>query len=142
MFNRLLNDTATSVLERTLNFTEQRNRVLLNDIANISTPGFVAEDVSVGQFQHSLAKAINRRADDQLPVEPDSTSTVRFDHGDSGVRLRPRAALDNTAFHDRGVRSIANLMTDLAENAEAHQEVAKMLTAQYQRLTSAINLQG
>ncbi len=140
MFNQLFNTPTIDLLQRTINFTEQRNRVLANDIANIDTPGFIQQDVSVGQFQKSLARAVERSREGQQGVTPESASTVSFSRTGNGVTLHPHDVLDNTAFHDRGVRSLASLMSNLAQNAEAHQEAARLLTAQFVRLRSAISL--
>lgn len=140
MFNHLFNTPTIDVLQRTLNFTEQRNRILANDIANIDTPGFVQQDVSVAQFQKSLARAVERSRAGEGGFDPQSGSTVSFQPNGNGITLHPHDVLDNTAFHDRGVRSLAALMSDEAQNAEAHEEVARLLTAQFVRLRSAVAL--
>ena len=41
MIDTFLADPTIRMLEQTMSFTEQRHNVLLEDIANASTPGFV-----------------------------------------------------------------------------------------------------
>ena len=65
MINSLLSDPTVRMLEQTMSFTEQRHQVLVEDIANIDTPGFVQRDLSVAQFLKArydqLARAITMK---------------------------------------------------------------------------------
>ena len=61
MIDALISNPTVRMLEQTLSFTEQRHNLLLEDIANASVPGAVQKDVSVGEFQQSLRKAINQK---------------------------------------------------------------------------------
>jgi flagellar basal-body rod protein FlgB len=48
-------------LERMVQFTGQRQRVILDNIANLSTPGFRPRDVSPEAFQAQLREAIDAK---------------------------------------------------------------------------------
>ena len=143
MINSLLTDTTTRALESALSFTEQRHEVILSDIANVSVPGYVQKDASVDAFQQSLRDAIDRQNTSPgkyVPWNPASSETVQFidDDGTSAVRLTPENTLQSPVFHDHGVRSMESLMSNLADNAIAHNMVAQMLKFKYNMTASAI----
>lgn len=140
MIQQLLGDnTSINMLERMMNFTEQRHQLLLADIANVSTPGYVQQDVSVADFQKSLQDAVDSRTSNPS-AEPQSTSTVEFAPHSSSLRLHPKDVVAGTPFHDRGVRSMESLMSNLADNAQVHNMAAQLLKSRYDLVTKAINL--
>ena len=49
------------VLEQLVQFTQARHEVLAGNIANLGTPGYVARDLSVADFQARLQDAIEAR---------------------------------------------------------------------------------
>jgi flagellar basal body rod protein FlgB len=55
----LTNSDGIPALERLMQFTAARHRVILNNIANLSTPGFRPSDVSPQAFQAQLAEALD-----------------------------------------------------------------------------------
>lgn len=59
MLDSLTNSDGIPALERLMQFTGQRHRVILDNIANLSTPGFRPRDVSPQAFQAQLAQAID-----------------------------------------------------------------------------------
>jgi flagellar basal-body rod protein FlgB len=65
----LFNDATTQGLEYSLNSLSLRQQVLANNIANVQTPGFVAQDVS---FEDRLAGIFNG----QSTVSPDAMGGV------------------------------------------------------------------
>ena len=65
----LFNDATTQGLEYSLNSLSLRQQVLANNIANVQTPGFVAQDVS---FEDRLAGIFNG----QNAVSPDAMGGV------------------------------------------------------------------
>ena len=143
MISSLLNDTAIDTIERTVNFTEQRHTLILENLANVSTPGYVQKDVSVQDFRDSLAAAIQRQRESfNSPFDPKSTDTTEFQgvNGDSGVRVKARPVVTSAPFHDRGIRSMENLMGQLADNAEAHNMAAQFLRSRYDQINRAISM--
>jgi flagellar basal-body rod protein FlgB len=141
MLSDLFNSPAVSMLERTLNFTEARHQVILENIANVSTPGYVQKDASVAEFQQSLQAAVDRQQQSfNTAFEPSSTDTVEFTPGSNDVQLKPKDVVTSTPFHDRGIRSMESLMGDLLDNAQVHNMAAQFLKAKYTQLTSAIQM--
>ena len=116
MIESLLTDPTTTMLEQTVSFTEQRHNVLVADIANGDTPGYVQKDLSVRGFQEALRQAISRtNASANETYEADPTDEVTFEGG--GVETHPVDVPTDVVFHDRGVRSMEYLMSEMADNA-------------------------
>jgi len=129
------------MLEQAVNFTEQRHQVILTNIANASTPGYVQQDVSVTGFQQALRDAIDRnRQSNNGDYSPVSNDTVDFYPGSPLVNVKPQATTSAMAFHDRGVRNMESQMSDLADNAMAHNTLVQLLKTQNDLIVKAINL--
>ena len=140
MIDSLVTSPSIRMLEQTLSFTEQRHQVLVEDIANASTPGFVQRDLSVAEFQGSLRDAVRRRRLSPANVyQPQSGETVSF-FGDSGVVAEPVENPNSVVFHDRGIRSMEYLMSEMADNAVAHNITAQLLKGKYDTISRAISL--
>lgn len=139
MISRLVSSPAIDLLERTLSFTERRHELLVSNIANVDTPGYVQQEVSVKDFQAAMQKAIEaRRAAYNAPLEPENTDTVEFTG--AAVRLKPQKAADIQPFHDRGARSVETLMSQLADNAQAHNIAAQLLRSRFDTIRQAIQM--
>ena len=141
MIASLVSTPTTTLLEQTLNFTEQRHNVLLEDIANVDTPGYVQRDVSVEKFQGALQDAVaKRRASNNDAYQPKSNSAVNFYAGSSLVQTKPEETVNSVAFHDRGVRNMEYLMGQVADNAMAHNTVTQLLKSRYDWINKAISM--
>ena len=140
MIDSLVSTPAIRMLEQTLSFTEQRHQVLSEDIANASTPGFVQRDLSVEEFQGSLREAVIRRRRSATDIyAPESGNTITF-AGDSNVDAQPAEYPNSVVFHDRGIRSMEYLMSEMADNAVAHNMTAQLLKGRYDQLSRAISM--
>ncbi len=141
MLDSLISSPAIKMLEQTLNFTEQRHNVLIEDISNVDTPGYVQKDVSVDQFQQSLQSALAKtRASNNDAYSPESNDSVEFDANGTDIAVKPANAINSVAFHDRGVRNMEYLMTQLADNAMGHNTVTQLLKNRYDMVTKAISM--
>jgi flagellar basal-body rod protein FlgB len=141
MIDSLVSSPQIKMLEQTLDFTEQRHNVLLGDIANVSTPGYVQKDLSVDDFQKSLQDAVTRREESTNDdYSPKSTQDITFVPGSSQVIAAAKSTVNSVAFHDRGVRNMEYLMSQMADNAMAHNAVAQMLKSRYDQVTRAISM--
>lgn len=140
VIDNLLSSPTTRMLEQAVSFTEQRHNVLLENIANVSTPGYVQKDLSVSDFQSSLRSALNQRnASLNDAFNPESTDSVDFGPG-SSVSASPHEVMTSPVFHDKGVRGIESLMGDLADNAIAHNTATQLLKYKYDNLSRAISM--
>jgi flagellar basal-body rod protein FlgB len=125
--DRLLNQGPNPVLEQMLRFTEARQELIADNIANVSTPNYRQKDLSVERFQQALRDRIEQR-------QFSGPGVVRFDDIQSEVE-NPRAGI---LFHDGNNRSMEQLMTDNAKNALMHNLVVELLRRQYQTMDMAL----
>lgn len=127
-------------LERLVQFTGQRHKLITHNIANLSTPNFTPRDLDVDSFRQTLGEAIDkRRSRDGIynaPLEPRDTGQVRFEQDRLSVKSEELSR--NILFHDRNNRSMEHQMQDLAENAMTHNAALEMLRNQFQLLQSTI----
>jgi len=138
----LANSGAIPTLEALMRFSGARHRLIAHNIANISTPGFIQKDVSVQDFQRSLAKAIESRREGaggglagRLALE----STDEVEIGPNGaMTLDPRTPHGGILFHDRNNRDIERLMQDNAENMGVFRVASELLRNRMQQLRDAI----
>lgn len=141
-FGDLSNAGAAPALTQMLRFAAQRQRLIQHNIANISTPNFRMMDVSVGDFQGSLAEAVERRRERtggmHGALEWEGTGEVRPAE-DGGLVLDPQTPAGGVMYHDRNDRNMERLMQSLAENVAAYRVAADLLRNHNERLRVAIS---
>ena len=123
----LLNQGSVPVLEQLARFTDARQDVLGEDIANVSTPGYVQKDLSLQRFQDMLRNRVEQ-AGSSAP------GSVRFDD----VGMDVQNPVNGILFHDGNNRSMEQLMSDQAKNALMHNLAIELLREQYSQLETAI----
>lgn len=140
MITGLTNSGALPTLERLVQFTGARHRVLTNNIANLSTPYFKPSDLSVEDFQASLRSAIERRrATLEASFAPlDMRDTRDLSFRQDRLEISPEPANQNIMFHDRNNRDLERTMQSLAENTLTHNAGIALLRNQFEMLKTAI----
>ena len=127
-------------VERSVQFSAARHRVLTHNIANLSTPYFKPRDLDPAGFQKTLADAIDRRRRLPNPVSGRlnvrDTRELRFDA--HGLRGAPQRTNDNILFHDQNNRDLDRMMQRLAENTLAHNTGVELARNQFDMLRLAI----
>ena len=124
---RLLNQGNAPLLEQMLRFTEARQRLLIENGANIDTPGYQMKDLDAREFQQMLAKRVEQR-DSSAP------GSVSFEDITQDVQ-NPHSSM---MFHDRNNRSVEQLMADNAKNAMFHNMIVELLRKQYGAMEMAL----
>ena len=80
MIEGLTNSGSLPVMQRVVQFAAQRHRLIADNVANVSTPDFRPQDVSVAEFEAALGQAVQNRRDrgqQQFgPLEVKTTDTV------------------------------------------------------------------
>ncbi|HZL36911.1 MAG TPA: hypothetical protein VFC78_16440 [Tepidisphaeraceae bacterium] len=127
MFDRLMNQTDAPVLERMLQFTSARHKLIAENVVNMSTPGYRQKDLSLEKFQELLGKRVEQ-ADAAGP------GTVGFEDVDAELEEPERGML----FHDGANRSVEQLMSDQAKNALMHNFIIELLKKQYTTMELAL----
>lgn len=142
MLADLSNSGATPALEAVIRFSGQRQRLIAHNIANLSTPGFIPLDVSVGGFQKALDEAIQRRREQtggmSGPLAISETNEIKPD-GRGGFSLEPTTPGQGVLFHDQSMRDPERLMQALAENTSEFRVATELLRSQRDMLRSAIS---
>lgn len=126
-------------LVKTLAFHEARLRIIAENVANLSTPGYRAKQVDRVEFQRALGEAIRARG-------PGSSKAlvVRSGKGidtdaEGFLRVTPTIRpADNVLFHDGTNMSIEREMADLAETQTSYDMATALLQRSYDGLKKAI----
>ena len=124
-----------TMLEKTLNFRNQRHELLVSNIANKDTPGYQAEDLV---FEKALGKAL----DADLPGLMKMTNAKHFDGRNTPPiervnAERIRSASSNVAF-DGNTVDLEKEMAKLAENQLMYNAATRMVAHQLRQLKTAI----
>lgn len=127
MFDRLLNQSGEPVLEKMLQFTEARHKLLADNITNISTPNYRQKDLSIEKFQAMLRERIEQRPGAEQ-------GAIGFDDITAQMEDPQRGLL----FHDGTNRSIDQLMSDEAKNALMHNFIIELLKKQFTTMELAL----
>jgi flagellar basal-body rod protein FlgB len=127
MFERLLNQSTEPVLEKMLQFTSARHKLVAENVINISTPNYRQKDLSLDKFQEMLGDRIEQR-DHSGPGE------TSFDDISAELEHPERGML----FHDGTNRSMEQLMSDQAKNALMHNFIIELLRNQFQTMEMAL----
>lgn len=137
----LLNSDTSSVLEASIRFAGQRQRLIAHNIANMTTPDFRPVDVSPRGFQSALARAIQDRRDGRAApgstLQLPRTREVQQDE-DGSMTLTPRTSSGGVLQHDRNNGDPERMMQDLAENTTVYRSAVELLKSRNDLLKSAI----
>ena len=136
MFNMLFDNTSLPALQQVLAFSEHRQKTLVHNIANITTPGFRASDLPVEEFIEALSGAIERR-DETTPhrFEMRSTRHIKFGRR-MQVQAEPVGGLMN--YYDGADRSVERMQSEVLKNHIWHKMAAKLFIHQSSLLETAI----
>lgn len=141
MISRMFDNGSLPALQRIVQFTGERHKLIVHNIANLSTPGHRPLELSPESFQKTLGEAIDKRrkASGGTPtgrLKISDTAQVRFTG--SGLQTKPGELNENILFQDRNNRDLERTMQKLAENAMAHQGAVEMLKSRLDLLETAV----
>ncbi|TWU64782.1 MULTISPECIES: flagellar basal body rod protein FlgB [Crateriforma] len=126
----ILNSGTLPALQETLNFAQKRHDLLASNIANLSTPGYRARDISVDDFQQALSDSIAGYND-----RP-SGSVTPFTRDD--VFSGPRAATEQIVYHDDSDVSLEQQVTEIGKNQHLQSMAITTMRSQFALLRAAI----
>jgi len=124
---RLLNQGNAPLLEQTVRFSAARHKLLAENIANVSTPGYRQKDMPAATFQAMLRERVRER-------EFSPPGTVAFED----ISTLPEELGGGIVFHDGNNRSMEQLMTESASNALYHNMMLELLRKQYSSIENAL----
>ena len=83
----LMTDNITEILIKVMEFTQTRQKILIQNIINVHEPGFIPKELEVNEFSSVLNNAIDEHIQNQRLVLCD-TENIKF--GTSGsFEIRP-----------------------------------------------------
>jgi flagellar basal-body rod protein FlgB len=137
----VINSGALPTLEAMIRFSGQRHRVIASNIANISTPNYLMQDVSPQAFQKQLSTALEQRRAEtggmhgalNLPATEEVTQNP-----DGSLQMTPEQSVGGILFHDRNNRDLEHLMKDQAENFGVYRVATELLRSRMQQIRDAI----
>ncbi len=133
---RMLNQTGAPALERLLSFTEARQGLIADDIANVDSQNYRQKDLSVERFQQMLRQRVDAAHNPAHNPSTGSSPAGADDFSDIDAELEyPTRGI---LFHDGNNRSMEQLMSDQAKNALMHQVAVELLRKQYQSMQAAL----
>jgi flagellar basal-body rod protein FlgB len=121
----LMNRGNGALLEQVINFASQRHKLLLDNIANVDTPGYRQKDLSVERFSSLLSERVNERR---------RSGSASFED----IEMKSDNPAAGILFHDRNNRSMEQLATDLAKNAMMHNLAIELLRKQFTQMEMAL----
>jgi len=125
--DRLMNQTSGPLLERYLKFSEARDKLLKENLANVDVPGYRYKDLSESKFIAHLRERAAQRASS-------TPGSVGFDDIDSDQE-NPAAGI---LFHDQNNRSMEKLMSDISKNGMQYTMAIELLKKQYSQMEMAL----
>ena len=142
MISKLFTNGSMQAVERLIDFTSARHKVLANNIANFETPFYRSRDLDPAVFQANLRDAIDdRRSQPGGSVygrlEVRDTDQARY-RDDGTASFMPDFENNGIMFHDRTDADVERTMQHLAENTMAHNAGLEMLRNQFELLKTAI----
>jgi flagellar basal-body rod protein FlgB len=135
MMPSLFDSTTIPILEQVLHFSEARHHVLAGNIANVDTPGYRVQDLSLDAFQQHLKEAIAARQ--ERPREPISLSPDTSSPSDDLRHVRE--SIKSIEFLDGSDVGIEQQVTEVAKNQFLHNLTVSIMSSQFRLLQTAIS---
>ena len=127
------------IITNVLNFAERRNSVLANNLANIDTPFYKAQDLPVSEFRQALDNAMEERQNGNAR-EFNLTGTDNIHVGPQGeVRFDQVNAIESTIMrNNENTVGIDQAMSELSKNSLLHNVSSNVLNSLFKGLETAI----
>ncbi len=140
LFENIVNRGNMPVLQQVMAFSEERHKVLADNISNIDTIDYQMKDLDTEAFISSLSDAIEHRASRGAgaPLEIKSSRYIEWDRNGRINTTAVNSEPENILFHDKNNRSVEKQMSELAKNGLMYNTAAELLKGQYDKLTMAI----
>ncbi|SHF51422.1 flagellar basal body rod protein FlgB [Ornithinibacillus halophilus] len=117
-------------LQQSLNYASKKNQVISNNIANVDTPGYKAQEVV-------FKNVLNDKLANSLPAARTHTKHIPFNHNPSpGFQITTN---NNTTYNHNGNNvDIDKEMTDLAKNQIYYQSLVDRINGKFSSLQTVI----
>lgn len=144
MSQSLFTSSTIPALEQVVSFTQKRHAVLASNIANLSTPGYRARDVSPKIFEARLKEAIQTQREarttqgnhgSQYPLDPFESGRLHPEADFAQVREAARTIM----YHDGSEVGIENQVAEIGKNQTRHNTALAIMVSQFRLLQAAIS---
>ncbi len=137
--DRIMSSPTRQALELAAQFTEQRQKVLAENLANLDTPNYHTQRLDVPAFQKSLREAL-QQAPPTGTRRLNLRDNAQFSTGPNGrTQVRPtREPAPNVLFHDGTNARLEELLGDVAKNSLSYEMATSLLRGKYEDLLRAI----
>jgi flagellar basal-body rod protein FlgB len=138
-FSGLVNRGPIPGLEKMLGFIQARHQMLVENVANVDTPGYKTRHLDTQKFQDSLKEAFEQRRETNSSEFKMPSSDQFHQQADGSMEFKPTTTpVENILFHDDTNMRIEQQMSKLAENAMMQENVAELLRGRFNGLNKAI----
>lgn len=145
MSNSLFSSSTIPALEQVVSFTQKRHAVLASNIANLSTPGYRARDISPEMFEARLKQALENQREART-VQSHYGSEHPVDGAFETEQLQPevdfakvREAAQTILYHDDSNVGIENQVAEISKNQTKHNTALAIMVSQFRLLQAAIS---
>jgi flagellar basal-body rod protein FlgB len=130
----LFQSTTIPMLEQVVGFTQNRHEVLASNIANSSTPGYVAQDLSVAEFEKRLKEAVESQQHASEPASPGDLL-----NSPAGKLAQVKKNPQSILFHDQSQVGLEYQVTEMVKNRIQHNTALAVMVSQFHLLQTAIS---
>lgn len=130
----LFQSTTIPILEQVVQFTQARHQALAGNVANSSTPGYVARDLSVDDFQGRLKEAIRQRHESASNTTSDGLVLPNQDNLNTAAES-PTGIL----YHDQSQVGLEQQVSEMVKNRLDHNLAMTIMVSQFRLLQTAIS---
>ena len=137
--DRLLSSPTTDALALSAQFTEQRHRVIADNVANIHTADYRSKQLDPTAFKDALRDALAERdPGSKAPLRLAGNAQVSTDFA-GNLEVRPETEpAANVLFHDGTNARLEDLMSDALSNTLEHEFTLNLLRTRFEGLLRAI----
>ncbi len=129
----IFQSTTIPILEQVVQFTQARHTVLAGNIANIDTPGYVAKDLSVDDFQARLREAIAEQHCPSSYSAGEPSGMARMSMGTAAESAK------SILMHDESNVGAEYQASEMVKNHLQHNMAVSIMASQFRLLAAAIS---
>ncbi len=137
MWNGILQNSSIETLTESVKFAERRHQLLASNIANLDTPGYLTQDLSVDNFHEALQDSIAASKQNRNltgPQDDDSANNISKQQAQQHVHK----VYEQILYHDGSDVSLEQQVTNISKNQAMHSTAISMLRHQMHTLQMAI----
>jgi flagellar basal-body rod protein FlgB len=129
----IFQSTTIPILEQMVQFTQARHTVLAGNIANIDTPGYVAKDLSVDDFQTRLREAIAEQHSPSSYSAGEPSGVTQTSIGTAAQNAK------SVLMHDESNVGVEYQASEMVKNHLQHNMAVTIMASQFRLLAAAIS---